>query len=251
MAKLDKEAEDISRSEAIERIIDKHVSEKKKAVILAGGPPENLFVKDIGVYRPLLKVKGKYLILDIIEKLKKAGYNDVLIIGSKEVLSEVYKAIGESGITYIEEKEHLGIAKTLQLAADKIKNTFLFVPCDHYFEVDLKEMEIYHKKNKGILTLVVYSGTRHAWDKSSIVELEGNKVKSYIEHPKKKNSFLTSLLIGFAEPEIFDFIPKAKLNYSLQVDVFPEIAKKNSLIGYLFSGEWNNIHSEDDAKEIK
>jgi NDP-sugar pyrophosphorylase family protein len=253
LSKLDKEIDNVavfSRSEAIEKIIDKHISEKKKAVILAGGPPENLFVKEANTYRPLLKIKGKPLISDIIEKLKKAGYNDVVIVGSKEVLSEIYKFIGESGISYIEEKEHLGTAKTLQLAQDKIKNTFLFVPCDHYFELDLGEMELYHKKNQSLLTLVVYSGTKHAWDKSSIVELEGNKIKSYIEHPKKKSSFLTSLLIGFAEPELFSFIPKTKLTYSLQVDVFPEIAKKNSLVGYLFSGEWNNIHSVNDIKEI-
>ncbi len=253
LSKLDKEVDNItifSRSEAIEKSIEKHLSEKKKAVILAGGPPKNLFVPEANTYRPLLKINGKFLILDIIEKLKKTGYNDVIIVGSKEVLSEIYKNIGESEVTYIEEKNHLGTAKTLQLAEEKVKGTFIFVPCDHYFEIDLKDMELYHKKNQGISTLVVYSGTKHAWDKSSIVELEGNVIKKYMEHPKKKSSFLTSLLIGFAEPEIFSFIPKAKLSYSLQEDVFPEIAKKGKLIGYLFSGEWSNIHSKEDTKEI-
>ncbi len=253
LSKLDKEIDNVSifsRSGAIEKIIEKHVSEKKKAVILAGGPPNNLFVKEEKTYRPLLKIRGKPLIQDIIDKLKRSGYNDILIVGSKEVLSEIYKNIGESGIVYVEEKLHLGTAKTLQLCQEKIKSTFLFVPCDHYFDIDLKEMEKYHKKNQGVSTLVVYSGTKNAWDKSSIVELEGNLIKSYIEHPKKKSSFLTSLLIGFAEPEIFDYIPKANLSYSLQEDVFPEIAKNNKLIGYLFSGEWNNIHSIEDVKEV-
>jgi NDP-sugar pyrophosphorylase family protein len=253
LEKLDREVDNVSifsRSEAIEKTIEKHLSEKKKAVILAGGPPSNLFVSDANTYRPLLKINGKLLILDIIDKLKKAGYNDVIIIGSKEVLSEIYKNIGEAEVTYIEEKNHLGTAKTLQLAEEKVKGTFIFVPCDHYFEIDLKEMELYHKKNQGISTLVVYSGTKHAWDKSSIVELEGNKIINYVEHPKKKSSFLTSLLIGFAEPEVFSFIPKAKITYSLQEDVFPELAKKSRLFGYLFAGEWNNIHSKEDTKEI-
>jgi len=253
LSKLDKEIDNInifSRSEAIEKIVNKHISEKKNCVILAGGPPENLYIKELKTYRPLVKVNGKFLIEDIIEKAKKAGYNDIVIVGAKEILSEIFKNIGEEGIIYIEEKDHLGIAKTLQLAQSKIKSTFLFLPCDHYFNIDLKEMELYHRKNQSIATLTVYSGTKYAWNKSSIVELEGNKIKNYVEHPKENVTFLTSLLIGFAEPEIFDFIPKARIYYSLQEDVFPELAKKGYLVGYLFSGKWKNIHSKEDVEKL-
>ena len=238
----------VSRSEAVATIIEKHLSERKKCVILAGGPSKALLSE--GTYRPLIQVKGRPLIEHIIKKVKTGGFNDIIIVGSKEVLSSIYKEIGErSGdaiIEYVEERNHLGIAKTLQLAASKIKNTFLFVACDHYFELDLEDMELYHKKNKGVVTLSVYSGTKYAWDKSSIVELEGNSIKSYEENPKENKTFLTSILVGFAEPEIFDMIPKADISYSLQEDVFPLLAKQNQLIGYLFSGKWKNIHSKKD-----
>ncbi len=237
-----------SRSEAVEKILSKYLSEKKKCVILAGGRAENL--ASDGTYRPLLKVKGKTLIENIIENVRKAGFNDIIIIGSKEVLSSIYKVIGETKndavIEYIEEKRHLGTAKTLLLAKEKIKGTFLFVPCDHYFEIELADMEEYHKRNKGIMTLAVYSGTKYQWSKSSIVELEGNKIKSYEENPKENKTFLTSLLIGYAEPEVFDMIPKAEITYSLQEDLFPQLAKESKLIGYIFSGIWKNIHSKKD-----
>jgi NDP-sugar pyrophosphorylase family protein len=237
-----------SRSEAVEKIIQQYVCEKKKCVILAGGPSENLKVGD--TFRPLVKIKGKHLIQIIIERVRKAGYEHILIIGSKEVLSEIYKVLGEGGIEYIEEKVHLNTAKTLQLAKSRIKSTFLFVPCDHYFEIDLKEMELYHKHNNIPCTLAVYSGTEYEWTKTSIVKMEGNKIVEYIANPEHVDTHLTSLMIGFAQPEIFDIIPSAEISYSLQKDVFPELAKQGKLVGYIYPGKWKNIHSKKDAEEL-
>jgi NDP-sugar pyrophosphorylase family protein len=234
-----------SRSEAVEKIISAHVSEKKRCVILAGGKSTNLKLEKS--YRPLAKIGGKPLIELIITKARKAGYENIIIIGSREVISEIYKVMGESGIEYIEEKKHLDTAKTLQLARSKIRSSFLFLPCDHYFEINLKEMELYHKNNKSVCTLAVYSGTEYEWKKSSIVKMEGNKIIEYSESPSYVETHLTSLLIGFAEPEIFDRIPSAEISYSLQKDVFPELARQGSLIGYLYSGKWKNIHSAKDV----
>lgn len=247
--KLDREVENrvfSSRSEAVEKIVDTYIGQKKKCVILAGGPQQNLRAQD--TYRPILQVNGKPLIIDILAKARHAGYEHIIIVGSKEVLSAIFRVAGEAGIEYVEEKEHLGTAKTLALAKEKLKQTFLFLPCDHYFELDLKAMEEYHRHNKGTVTLAVYSGSKYEWQKSSIVEVEGNIITSYTEHPKEKPSHLTALMIGFAEPEIFNYIPKARLQYSLQEDVFFELAQKRKLVGYLFSGRWKNVHAQADTK---
>lgn len=243
LSQLDREVDGInisSRSEAIEKIISNYVSERKKCVILAGGNSDNLQIGN--TFAPLTKINNKYLIEDTISKVKKAGYNDIIVIGDKNILAAIFKILGEQNITYIEEKEHKNTAKTLELAKSLLKSTFLFVPCDHYFEIDLKDMEKYHKLNKGLCTLAIYSGTEFEWKKSSIVTMSGNKIVNYVESPKYVDTHLTSLFIGFAEPEMFDFIPSAKISYSLQKDVFPELAKKEELYGYLYSGKWKNLH---------
>ncbi|MBI3051411.1 NTP transferase domain-containing protein [Candidatus Woesearchaeota archaeon] len=258
LSRLDREVDNVkvfSRSEAIEKIIEAHVSEKKKCIILAGGPPEKLYIKELGCYRPLVKVKGHTLIEDIIRKARKANYSEILIIGSKELLSAIYSAIGDGKavdvtIEYLEEKEPLGSGKTLAMARQQIKNTFLFMPCDHYFEINLEEVEAYHKKNRQTATLVVYSGTEQEWNQSSIVSLEGNIVTKYIEKPKKAETHLTALMIGFAEPEIFSHIPAGRINWSLQENIFAELAKQRKLVGYLYSGKWKNVHSKKDAEEL-
>ena len=116
--------------------------------------------------------------------------------------------------------------------------------------MDIKKLETYHKINKGVCTLTIYSGTQDEWKKSSIVTLEGNKITKYDENPKgKAQTHLTNIMVGIAEPEIFDLIPKTKLTYSLQEDVFPELAKDGKLVGYLFSGKWKNIDSIKDIKK--
>ncbi|MDO8564312.1 MAG: sugar phosphate nucleotidyltransferase [Nanoarchaeota archaeon] len=260
ISRVDKEIDNSiikSRSEAIEFIIKRHLSEKKTCVILAGGPSENLLIKGKDIYRPLVEIKGKTLIKHSIEQAKAGGYNYILIIGSKKVLSAIYSNLGDGKdmqveIEYLEEKEHLGSGKTLALAKDKIKSTFLFLPSDHYFEkLDIKKIEEYHKLNKGVATLVVYSGTTNEWAKSSIVDLEGNKIKIYEEKPKNVKTHLTALMTGIAEPEIFDYIPSGKINWSLQENIFTELAKKELLIGYIFSGKWKNIHDKHDLVNLK
>ena len=258
LSRIDREVDNInifSRSEAIEKIIEKHTADKKKCVILAGGDPSKLYVDELRCYRPLVKIKGRTLIEDIIGKVCTAGYKEILIIGSKELLSAIYNEIGDGkklsvSIEYLEEKQRLGSAKTLSLAKAHIRDTFMFVPCDHYFEIGLEEVEAYHKRNKGVCTLVIYSGTQSEWNKSSIVNLEGNLIVKYVEKPKVAETHLTSLMIGFAEPEIFESVPTGEISWSLQDNIFTELAKKRKLVGYVFSGKWKNIHSKRDVIQL-
>lgn len=258
LERLDREIDRInvfSRSEAVEKIIEKHIAERKKCVILAGGDPKNLYSEELKCYRPLAKIKGHTLIEDIVEKIKKAGYKDIIFVGSKELISACFSILGDGkgagvDMEYAEEKEHLGSAKTLELASTRIKGSFLFLPCDHYFETDLRAVESYHRENKGIATLVIYSGTKYEWKKSSIVELEGNIIKEYVETPKAPRTHLTAIMIGMANPEIFSFIPSGKITWSLQKNVFPELAAKGKLIGYIYSGKWKNIHDKKDLEML-
>jgi hypothetical protein len=47
-----------SRSDAIEKILKEHIVERRTAVVLAGGDPEKLLLKEFGVYRPLVDIGG-------------------------------------------------------------------------------------------------------------------------------------------------------------------------------------------------
>ncbi len=242
-----------SRSDAVEQIIEKYL-ESKNCVILAGGDPKYLWMDELKTYRPLIALKNRTLIEDIITKVKGFNYNNFIIIGSKDINTKIFEVLGNGerincNIKYIEERHHGDTANSLSLAKDQIKNTFLFLPSDHYFDFDLKKLEQIHRLNNFVATLAIYGGIKYDNNKSAIVELDGNEVINYWDTPKQDKTLLTSTMIGFAEPEIFDYIENKKA--SLHIDVFPKLAKKGKLGGALLSTTFVNVHTKKDVDILK
>jgi hypothetical protein len=73
-----------SRSGALETIIRENFSDRNVAVILAGGDTNNLKLGN--TYRPLVDIGGTTLIEDMIEKTKKADFNNIVIVGQPKIL---------------------------------------------------------------------------------------------------------------------------------------------------------------------
>lgn len=244
-----------SRSEAIENLINERIVERKTAVILAGGNPEKLFIKELNVYRPLVSFGRKKLIEDILLKCREAGFVNIIIIGFASLISKLYEVLGNGekygvSITYVEEGKELGSAKTLELAKKYLKSDFLFLPCDHWFDFDLKKLYEFHLMHNGVVTLAIHARTAFDW-KTSVVVLDGYRIIDYEEFPKKPKTHLISIFIGVAKPEIFNYIPPVEIYWSLQKDLFPKFAKEGKLIGYPISGNWVNVHSKEDVEKVK
>lgn len=239
-------------SQAIEFLLRRSLQDKKTAVILAGGDPKKLMVD--GVYRPLMSISGKTLIERNIEAIRKV-FKNIIIVGQAPVITELFKVLGDGSalnvnITYLEEKETLGSAKTLEVAKKMINSTFLFLPCDHYFDFDVGELMKFHLAQESVVTLSVFNKTNFDWP-VAIVEMDGYRITGYDEHPKKPKTHLRSMLIGIAEPSIFNHIPSGVLTWSLQENVFPKLAGNGLMCGYPISGNWVNIRSRKDVELIK
>lgn len=254
---LDKTVDGIyvrSRSDAIEKILKDHVMEKKTAVVLAGGNPDGLMVKDLGVYRPLVDIGGMKLIEYIITKCREIGFNNIVIVGFAPVISKIYELTGDGekykvNITFVEEKKEHGTAKTLELAKKYLDHDFLFLPCDSYFNFDLGKLWEFHNSYKGTITMGIHTRTTYEWSRG-IVEMEGYHITSYEENPKKPKTKLSGVFIGFVKPEVFNMIPPGEVNWSLQENVFPKLAREGKLIGYPIAGDWVNIHSKSDVTDL-
>lgn len=240
-----------SRSDAIERILKESVTESKTAVILAGGSPERLLLKGDDVYRPAVNIGKRSLIEDIVSKCREAGFSSIVIVGFPAVIAKLYEILGNGdklgvGVVYIEEDKELGSAKSLEKARKYLRSDFLFLPCDHWFDFDLKKLADFHRMGGGVATLAVHSKTSFDWN-TSIVEMDGYKIVSYEEFPKKPKTHLVSMLIGFMKPEVFDNIPPGEVKWSLQENVFPKLARESKLMGYPIAGEWVNVHGKKDV----
>ncbi len=243
-----------SRSDAIEKILKEHMVEKKTAVVLAGGMPEKLFLKELGVYRPLVDMGGMKLIEYIITKCREIGFNNIIVIGLKPVISKIYEVTGNGekynvNITFIEESKELGTAKTLELAKKYLNHDFLFLPCDSYFNFDLQKLWEFHNLHKGVITMGIHTRTSYEWRKG-IVEMEGLYITNYEENPKKPKTKVSGVFIGFMKPEVFNMIPPGDIFWSLQENVFPKLAKERKLIGYAVEGDWVNVHTKSDVNNL-
>jgi NDP-sugar pyrophosphorylase family protein len=243
-----------SRSDAVEKFLKEYATVKRTAVILAGGDPEKLFIDGLGLYRPLVDIGKRTLIEDIIIKCRDAGFSNIVIVAFPALIAKLYEVIGNGkkydvNITYIEETKELGSGKTLELAKKHVGGNLLFLPCDHYFDFDLKKLYKFHLSQGGAVTLGINAMTTFDW-KTSIVVLDGYKIVDYEEFPKEPKSRLISVFIGFMKKEIFNYIAPGNVYWSLQENIFPKLAKEGKLIGYPVSGNWVNIHDKQDIKKV-
>ena len=250
-----------SRSDAIEKFLREYFSRMKRAVILVGGDKDRIYIEELGIYTPLCKINERTLIEDTISKCKRAGFDDIIIIGFKEILTQLFNLLGNGdhiGVTikYVEEGSPNGVARTLEYAREFLKTDFLVLPGDCFFSFDLTKLHEFHLMHGGIATLAIYSRTDFDYVLQSeqwrgIVELSGAKIVFYEEKPEKAKTHLLSTLIGFLSPEIFNYIPDNETPCSLQEEIFPRLAEERRLYGFIFVGDWVNVHGVEDVKLVK
>ncbi len=247
-----------NRSQAIEHLVEKTLSEEKKAVILATGPGEFLRIGK-NEYRPTAKIQGNTLIEITIRNLKDSGFKEVFIIGEQAVLTAIFQHVGDGirygvKIRYIEDINPPGTAASLRLLKGEIKNTFLVIFGDIFIKAaDIKRLWKHHFMHKGTATLMVSSshlilgGSKIPIKKSPLV-IEGNSVVKFFPKSQKpiKNLADSSIIFSsafVAEPEILEYA-----GHWLENDIFPKLAEKGLLYSYLSSEEYVHIHSKEDIK---
>jgi len=228
-------------SQSIEFLIKKSLSERRTAVILAGGTEESIRVE--GILKPLIRVDKKTVIEHIIDSLRAYKFNDIYVVGRKGTLSEVFGRVGDGsayGVTlnYIEELEEKqgGTANTLKLLKGRISRSFLCIYCDIIFDYDLEKLWNFHVKNGEVATLVLKTSKTPI--KYGVVQMEGNNIVNFVEKPKKTASYLVYTGIFIANPAIFEMVGS-----SLEYNLFPQLAKKRELSGYICSGRSEHVHS--------
>lgn len=257
ISKLDKKIDGIvtkSRSNAIEKILRDHLTGQKTAVILAGGEPQKLYLDESDILRPCVNIGKTTLIEDTVAKCREAGFSNIIIVGFPTVISKIYEILGngekyKAKIIYIEEKKSLGSAKTLELAINYIKSDFLFLSSTFYIGFDLRKLAEFHNTYGSIATIGVHARTSYDWRKS-IIDMEGYKIISFEENPKKPKTKLAGVLAGFMKPEIFNYIPPGEVYWSLQENIFPKLSTEDKLVGFHIGGNWVNVHNKNDVKKV-
>ena len=122
-------------------------------VIMAGGKGKRLQHLTKEIPKPLVLIDGQPMMLHIIEKAKKEGF-DKFIISLNHMGDKIKSWFGDGSkfgvrIDYVEEKEPLGTAGALGLLTKSYKNVFV-TNCDIISSVsysDILEFHLKHRRN--------------------------------------------------------------------------------------------------------
>jgi len=244
-----------NRSHAIEMLLRQAIGLDRptKAVILAGGKGTRLKLLSKDKPKPLMEIKGRYIIEYNIELLRRHGIKDIIIpVGYKA--EEFKKALGDGKkygvtITYVEEKNPLGTAGPLKLAKALLKEPFIVCNADELKDIDLADMIAFHASNKALATVALTT----VKDPSAygVALLNGNKIMTFIEKPNKDNapSNLINAGLYILDPQVIDYIPEGFAK--IETDVFPKLAAEEKLCGYPFSGQWFDTGTPERFKNAK
>ena len=176
------------------------------ALIIAGGFAKRMWPITKDVPKGLLEIKGKSILQWQIELLKKYGITEVVICTGylADKIEEKFEDGSSLGvrIKYSIEKEPLGTGGALKNARKYIKESFIDINGDLFFDVNLKKFIEFHKEKKGIASIALHKSD-HIRD-SDIVNIDNNK---RVVSVGLGEGNITKSGIHIFEPEFLGFIP--------------------------------------------
>lgn len=238
-----------NRSQAIEHLARNALGENRTAVILLGGSEESLKISKDD-YRPTAKAKNSSVIELALKKLRENNFKTIFIVARHNLLTRLFEMLKDGAdhgvkISYVEEKSSNGTADSLRLLKGKANTNFLVVYGDIIFsKINIDELWNAHIKQSAIATIMLTTSSRPS--EKGTVRVEGNKVLTFTQKPKKSDIYLVFSPIFAAEPQIFEYAGS-----SLEFDVFPELAEKGLLNGHLSSGKEVHIHNKRDLEKLR
>jgi len=244
-----------NRSQQIELLLEKALGTRipSKAVILAGGKGTRLRPLTDNLPKPLLKIKGKTIIEHLLDLFKKYGIRDIIIsVGYlKEKIMDYFEDGSRFGvnITYIEENRPLGTAGPLKMLKEVLDDPFILTNGDELKDINIPRMFRLHKRKNAMATIALT--TTSTPEEYGVVTLDGTRVLEFLEKPEKGKAPSNLINAGFyiLEPGIIELIPDGFSK--IETDVFPKLASRQRLRGFVFTGSWFDTGTIERFKQAE
>ncbi len=208
-------------------------------VINAGGKGTRLHLENKGLPKALTKVFSKPIIQDQIDKFCDQGVRSIFVIlGFKgEVIKrflekKYYKT--EVKIRFLEEKNLLGSGGSLVYFIDELPSEFLFIYCDIFFDVELRNFISFHKSKKAHITTFVHPND-HPYDSDLIYRSKDDRVTKIFPHPHKQDTFpgnLVNAAFYVVKKSVIKKTIFKKTFLDFAQDMLPEFVKQKKVFCY-------------------
>ncbi len=216
------------------------MTEIKSAFILAGGKGERLRPLTIDTPKPLLPVKGKPILEWAIERLADYGVENI-VLGTGFLNEKIHEELGNGEkygikINYSIEKEFLGTGGALKFAQAFFDGRFIMLNGDNLMDIDYRTMNELHERNSATGTIALVEVDEV--EQYGVAELEGEKILTFIEKPKKEEAPSNLINAGayILEKEAIDLMPSGFC--LIEKTMFPALAEQGKLFGFRHNGKW-------------
>lgn len=219
-------------------------------VIMAGGQGKRLKPLTNILPKPLIPIRDKTIIENILDSFITCGSNNfhITINYKAEMIKYYFSQLVNSNynIDFFHEVKPLGTAGSLRLLKNKINSTFFVTNCDILIDEDYSEVLRYHRENNNELTVV--AALKHYPIPYGILESRDNGLlQSIIEKPELTFKINTGVYI--LEPQLIDEIPKNKF-YHITF-LIEKLQKEGRNVGVFPISEKSWIDMGDLSEYIK
>ena len=215
---------------------------KPKVVILAGG--KGLRLKELTNDTPkcMLKVGNKLMIEHIMDSFKDFGYDEFIIAAGykKTVIGDFFSV--KNGVEVVDTGlETKTGSRLLSLKKLLIKEPYFFVCyADGLANVDLKEFELFHKKNKRVASMVVTKPV----SRFGVVDIKGGLVTKFVEKPVLP--YLINAGFFIFNQRIFNYLNTEMFEEA----TLPHLALRGELSAFEHTGFWKCMDTFKDWSDF-
>lgn len=229
--------------------------QKIKAVLMAGGFGTRIQPLTNSIPKPMLPIVGIPMMEHIINKLKRSGIDEIVILlyFKPEIIQKYFDDGSRWGvkITYVLPTDDYGTAGAVRYAKEYLDTTFMIVSGDLVTDFDFDKIINFHyqKESKFTITLTC---VKDPLQFGVVVIDENEKIERFLEKPSWGEVFSDTINTGIylVEPEILNYIPK-NTAYDFSKDLFPKLMKNGvTLWGCNVKGYWRDVGNPISYKEV-
>ena len=219
-------------------------------VIMAGGEGKRLLPLTLNTPKPLLPLRKKPIIHEIINRLKNYHLNDIYIsvYYKADAIKDYFNSqdISDVKIQFLEEDKPLGTAGALSLLQDSVINSpCIIINGDVLTDINYLQLIDYHNKaNKEITVCAAFYDIQIPF---GTIEVEDNNILDIVEKPIKK--YLINAGIYIVSPNV---IKSLKSNTSIDMtDIIEKYIKTNDVGIFPMHEQWLDIGSHENYKKAR
>ena len=205
------------------------------AIILAGGLGTRLKKAVPNLPKPMAPILGRPFLEYQMDYWIGQGVNKfILSIGylNKSITEHFGREYQEASIDYVIEEKPLGTGGALLMAAQGLKEPFLVLNGDTFFEVDLKLLNDFHKEQRSEWTLSLFRANQSG--RYMGLKLADNGVIQALESGSSDSNLFNGG-VYLINPSVFDRLDKTlREKISLENDLLPNFITSG---GFLYGIE--------------